>query len=200
MKFSELSKLKNNELKYILKQNKIKNYSNMNKAELLKKIKEIHKQKGGAPKKDSAKGSKAVSSSAKNTSVAVFSSGKNTSVAVSSNRKTDEDFAQLIAKIQKSNRSTVHGFDSTSRNGASAKASRDANSHSSLATHASSSAPAKASEDAKFHSSLVNHASSSDSAKAFMDAKFKSQLSSEIKASVSRRPKNATAWIKNPNS
>ena len=50
MKFSEWSRLNTKELKYILKQNKIKNYSNMNKAELLKKIKEIHKQKGGEPK------------------------------------------------------------------------------------------------------------------------------------------------------
>jgi hypothetical protein len=47
MKFSELSKLNTKELKYILKQNKIKNYSNMNKAELLKKMEEIYKQKGG---------------------------------------------------------------------------------------------------------------------------------------------------------
>jgi hypothetical protein len=49
MKFSELSKLKNKELKYILKQNKIKNYSNMNKAELLEKMEEIYKQRGGEP-------------------------------------------------------------------------------------------------------------------------------------------------------
>jgi hypothetical protein len=48
MKFSELSKLNTKELKYILKQNKIKNYSYLNKAELLKKMEEIYKQKGGA--------------------------------------------------------------------------------------------------------------------------------------------------------
>jgi hypothetical protein len=50
MKFSELSRLNTKKLKYILKQNKIKNYSNMNKVELLKKIKEINEQKGGSPK------------------------------------------------------------------------------------------------------------------------------------------------------
>jgi len=36
MRFSEWSKFNIKELKYILKQNKIKNYSNMNKAELQK--------------------------------------------------------------------------------------------------------------------------------------------------------------------
>jgi hypothetical protein len=55
MKFSEWSKFNTKELKYILKQNKIKNYSNMNKAELLNKIKEIQKQKGGAPPKKNSK-------------------------------------------------------------------------------------------------------------------------------------------------
>jgi hypothetical protein len=47
MKFSEWSKFSNKELKNILKQNKIKNYSNMNKAELLEKMEEMYKQKGG---------------------------------------------------------------------------------------------------------------------------------------------------------
>jgi len=46
MKFSELSKLKNKELKYILKQNKIIFYFVMNKAELLEKMEEIYIQKG----------------------------------------------------------------------------------------------------------------------------------------------------------
>lgn len=47
---SELSKLKIKELKMILEKQKIKNYSNLSKNELLKKIKEIYIQKGGAPK------------------------------------------------------------------------------------------------------------------------------------------------------
>jgi hypothetical protein len=48
MKFSELSKLKTKELKMILKKQKVKNYSNMSKAELLEKIKKVYKQKGGS--------------------------------------------------------------------------------------------------------------------------------------------------------
>ena len=47
---SELYKLKIKELKMILEKQKIKNYSNLSKNELLKKIKEIYIQKGGAPK------------------------------------------------------------------------------------------------------------------------------------------------------
>jgi len=49
MKFSEWSKFSNKELKYILKKKKIKNYSNMNKAQLLEKMEEIYIQKGGQP-------------------------------------------------------------------------------------------------------------------------------------------------------
>jgi chemotaxis protein histidine kinase CheA len=51
MKFSEWSKFSNKELKYILKKKKIKNYSNMNKAQLLEKMEEIYIQKGGQPSK-----------------------------------------------------------------------------------------------------------------------------------------------------
>jgi hypothetical protein len=78
-------KFSTKELKYILKQKKIKNYSNMNKAQLLEKMEEIYIQKGGEPKSKGAAAARPLPTGqgykTNNTSKKTSSSSKNNSVA-----------------------------------------------------------------------------------------------------------------------
>jgi len=56
----ELSELTNKELKYILRQNKVKNYSKLNKKGLLKKVNQLIKEQSGGNTENRTNGSKKI--------------------------------------------------------------------------------------------------------------------------------------------
>ena len=161
MKFSELSKFSTKELKYILKQKKIKNYSKLNKAELLEKMQEIYKQKGGAPKNQT-----------------------NATSSTSDTGDTNTDLSAIFSsKIKKSN--TPVG--SVAPKAANVHASGPAFAPKAANVHASG--PASAPKAANVHSSgpasaakaVTNPAFGSSSAASRNPISFNEELSAKLK-------------------